>query len=658
MYTFYKYDMPTPFTFPRRLLLSLFLLLTGGITGLLQAQTLPPGFVDKAYVSGFDRAIGITFDANGTMYTWTKGGEVWMVNNGVKSATPLLDLSAEVGNWRDFGMLCFALDPNFLSNGFFYVLYTVDIYHELNVGSPGYTTDSLDKKQYCTIGRLTRYKAEASTNFTTTDMSSRFVLVGENLSNGFPSTHQSHHVGYISFGQDGTLMATCGDGASYSTVDEGGPIGGGWVPQALSLGIISAQEDIGAYRSQADFSLNGKLIRIDPMTGNGLPSNPHYDNLNPKSVQSRTWANGLRNPCRMALRPGTGSHYASDGDPGIFYIGDVGWGAREELNVSTGPDQNFGWPKYEGITHTPGYNNATWAPTPAAHESPRVDWRTGSARAWIKNTDGTRDTVTINPASTVPGPVFGGNCAIGGVWYTGTDFPEAYQNTYMQADYGGRWIRSFEMDENDNLVEVRDMVTGISGGQGRITCVASSPTEGKLFYVHNGSDVRVIDYSPGNLPPVAEAHADVTYGAGALNVNFRGDRSYDPENAGLSYLWNFDDGTTSTQPNPSHTFPAGVPAGYEVILTVEDNQTEVDRDTIMISANNTPPQIVSTSIDQVHYYTGTLNLPLSAVVNDAEQGPGGLTYAWKTVLHHSNHTHPEPDDNNPVTNTVITPLDC
>ena len=41
--------------------------------------------------------------------------------------------------------------------------------------------------------------------------------------------------------------------------------------------------------------------------------------------------------CIRDPRPETGSHQPSDGDPGTFYFGDVGWGAREELNVMTGP---------------------------------------------------------------------------------------------------------------------------------------------------------------------------------------------------------------------------------------------------------------------------------------------------------------------------------
>src|SRR2546426_4733653 len=47
--------------------------------------------------------------------------------------------------------------------------------------------------------------------------------------------------------------------------------------------------------------------------------------------RSRVYCLGLRNPFRMTLRPGTGSHLQSDGFPGVLYIGDVGYFTWEEL---------------------------------------------------------------------------------------------------------------------------------------------------------------------------------------------------------------------------------------------------------------------------------------------------------------------------------------
>ena len=108
---------------------------------LLQATNLsaqPAGFIDQSYATGFAQAVGITFDEDGRMFVSEKGGKVWIVENGVKSTNPLIDISEEVGNWRDFGLLGFALDPDFLVNGYIYLLYIVDRHHLLYHGTPGY----------------------------------------------------------------------------------------------------------------------------------------------------------------------------------------------------------------------------------------------------------------------------------------------------------------------------------------------------------------------------------------------------------------------------------------------------------------------------------------------------------------------------------------
>ena len=320
----------------------------------------PAGFTDQVYMGGWDKVVGFTWDQNGRMYVWEYAGKVWIVENGVKQTTPLLDISDEVGGWRDFGLLGFALDPNFLSNGYFYLLYVVDRHHLMNYGTPDYDPNA-NEYYAATIGRVTRYQADAATNFTTVVPGSRQVLIGTGPGDGPPILHESHGVGHLVFGEDGTLMVSIGDGASYSSRDEGSA-GETYWSQALDDGIITPAQNIGAYRCQTLDNYSGKMLRIDPQTGEGVPSNPYYDPANPSSPASRIWARGVRNPYRFALVPESGSHDPADGNPGTFLIGDVGWGTREELSLMNAPGMNFGWPKYEGMTHQPGYNNGTYAP--------------------------------------------------------------------------------------------------------------------------------------------------------------------------------------------------------------------------------------------------------------------------------------------------------
>jgi hypothetical protein len=208
----------------------------------------PAGFSDNLYLSGWDEVAGFTWDANGRMYVWERKGKVWVVVNGVKQSTPLLDISEEVGGWRDFGLLGFALDPNFLSNGYIYLLYVVDRHHLLKFGTGQYNPSS-NEYFAATIGRITRYKVDITNSYNSIVPNSRFILMGNSLNDGPPILHESHGTGSLAFGQDGTLLATMGDGASYNAVDQGSDPDTYW-QQALNDGIITAAQNIGAYRCQ------------------------------------------------------------------------------------------------------------------------------------------------------------------------------------------------------------------------------------------------------------------------------------------------------------------------------------------------------------------------------------------------------------------------
>ena len=618
------------------------------LTTFLQAQ--PAGFTDELHLNGFNQATGLTFDNNGRMYVWEKEGKVWVVENGQKRATPLVDISEEVGNWRDFGLLSVVLDPNFLNNGHIYLLYLVDRHHLLNFGTSAYNPNT-DTYFSATIGRLTRYTATASSGFNTVDYNTRKVLFGESPSTGMPSLHQSHGMGGLVFGTDGSLLVTLGDGASYSLVDEGSASGTYW-SQALQDGIIRNDENVGAYRCQMDNSFNGKILRIDPATGDGLPSNPNFNPSAPRSAASRTWAKGVRNPYRICLRPETGSHDIQAGDPGDFYFGDVGWSNREELNVMDAPGLNFGWPRYEGMTYMPGYDNPSYAP--ATHALPKVDWRNSTPRAHINGS-------IYNVGSTsFPGTAWQGNASTGGVWYNGEDFPANYQNTYFHADYGGRWIKMFKFDQQNNPISVENFLDNLAP----VVHLATSPVSGGLYYVAYPDQIRKISFiGTGPQDPIAKIKTSIDYGTSPLTVTFDAGDSYDPQNGQLVYSWDFGDGSPlNVDQSPSHTFLSSNnnPNIFTVTLTVTNPLGASSTATKNIHLNNTPPQITSTSLDNISTFssTQTTSLSLSATVTDNQSPSNQLSFQWLTSLYHNNHNHNEPIDNNRITSTQLSPVGC
>src|SRR3954452_6067931 len=210
------------------------------------AGTMISGFVETSVAGYWEGGAGITFDKAGTLYQWDREGRVWIIEGDSRLPAPLLDISDEVGSWHDHGMLGFALDPNFLQNGFIYLSYVVDHHHLANYGTPNYDP-SRDEYNRATIGRITRYRARASDRFHSVDPASRTILVGESASTGFPIVFDTHGVGSLVFGRDGTLLASCGEASELSDY---GSNPSSFFQQALDEGIIQPKENVGAFRSQ------------------------------------------------------------------------------------------------------------------------------------------------------------------------------------------------------------------------------------------------------------------------------------------------------------------------------------------------------------------------------------------------------------------------
>ncbi|MBP7273701.1 MAG: PQQ-dependent sugar dehydrogenase [Saprospiraceae bacterium] len=611
----------------------------------------PNGFNDVLVSDNFNQPTAFTWDTNGRMYVAEKSGKVWIIKNGIKQTIPLIDISDEVGDWRAFGLVGFALDPNFVTNGYFYLCYVVDRHHLLYAGTEQYNSEA-NLYYSATIGRVTRYTARSSDNFNSTDYTSRKVLIGATPQTGMPILHESHGVGSLLFGADGSLLVAMGDGASYDYTDQGSGFDT-YFSQAIADGILPLNHNIGAYRAQVLDSYSGKILRIDPNTGLGIPSNPFYQPNAPNSVQSKIWATGFRNPFRFCRKPGTGSSNPAAGNPGILYIGDVGWNTDEELDVCTQGGQNFGWPRYEGMTFQTTYNNAAYIPQ--NHVLPKVDWRVNTPRGNINGQ------VTPLGNWNFSGTPFEGNASVGGFWYNNNNFPAEYQNVYFHADFGGQWIKAFGFDFNHNPTFVREF----KSNGGAIVYIGTHPTEGGVWYAKFPNEIRKIVYNNGsnNQQPVAKASANILYSPNdTLTVQFYGDQSFDQNGDLLTYFWNFGDGTTSTEKNPVHTFinPSSIPTNFEVTLVVRDPGMEANQDDITVSLRNTPPIIQSTSIDNFNTYPSLFGpmLNLSATVTDAEHPSGQLSYNWQTTFYHNNHGHPDPQFNLPQVATQLLSRIC
>ncbi|MBS1713897.1 MAG: PKD domain-containing protein [Armatimonadetes bacterium] len=119
--------------------------------------------------------------------------------------------------------------------------------------------------------------------------------------------------------------------------------------------------------------------------------------------------------------------------------------------------------------------------------------------------------------------------------------------------------------------------------------------------------------SQDNVAPVAVATATPSSGTVPLPVSFSAAGSLDPDGTIVSYFWDFGDGSTSTLPDPSHTYVEGVPRTVE--LTVTDNGGLKTRQAILVwpKQKNLPPVAVGVatpanghpSLDAVFTATGS-----------------------------------------------------
>jgi glucose/arabinose dehydrogenase len=411
----------------------------------------PPGnLTSEDVVTGLIQPTSIDFSNDGrNMYIAQKDGNVIVVRDGVRQTTPFIDISGQVNNNSDRGLLDIAVHPNFPITPFVYLLFTYDppqVYNNL--------TDALagPDKPGNRAGRLVRVTADAATNYTRAVTGSEVILLGSNslwanfnafinstenitapqgglnpdgsyIRDFIASDSQSHTVGSLAFSSDGSLYVSIGDGASYNTVD----------PRATRVQDLD--------------SLSGKLLRINPINGQGFANNPYY-NGDLDSNRSKVYQYGLRNPFRVSTNPITGQPY----------IGDVGWGQWEEINA--GPaGANFGWPYFEGA-------NGASQKTYSYQDLPKA------IEFYASGQSTTPSIYALNHAAD------GINAIVMGAYYTGSTYPSQYQNNIFFNDLGQGIVRAATLDSNGVVASMENFATG---AQYVVQIVQG--TDGNLYFV-------------------------------------------------------------------------------------------------------------------------------------------------------------------------------
>lgn len=266
-------------------------------TLLLGAQVFAQTFTFTTYTpsGALTEPISITqAPGDDRLYVVERSGTIRIVNtDGSMVAGDWLDISGRVyDNNNEQGLLGLAFDPDYQTNGYFYVNYTID-----TTGNTGIDGDT----------RISRF-SRSTINPLIADPASEVKILC------VKQPYWNHNGGGLNFGPDGYLYCGFGDGGS------------GGDPQN---------------RAQNTDTLLGKMLRlnVDAPTYTSPVSNPFYGQANHRN---EIWAIGVRNPWRFNF----------DRLSGDLWIGDVGQDTHEEIDhqmYGTGDaGLNYGWRCYEG----------------------------------------------------------------------------------------------------------------------------------------------------------------------------------------------------------------------------------------------------------------------------------------------------------------------
>jgi PKD repeat protein len=137
--------------------------------------------------------------------------------------------------------------------------------------------------------------------------------------------------------------------------------------------------------------------------------------------------------------------------------------------------------------------------------------------------------------------------------------------------------------------------TAIASRSGTLRIGSTDPVHPLISVPVSGSGVKQ------NIPPTAVITMAVpyTFASNQMTVQYYGNGSYDPDDAIVSYAWDFGDGATSNLENPMHSFNdlTVCPCYYIVRLTVTDVGGKMDVTSITVPVPTplpVPPSLATT----------------------------------------------------------------
>lgn len=633
---------------------------------------LPPGFQDEVVFDGLEQPTNFRFAPDGRVFVAEKPGRI-VVFDSLSDPTPTVfaDLRADVYDNGDRGLLGIELDPKFTSGRpYVYALYTWDhvLGTEWNPDFPEYgePEDSGDpdcptqnNTHACLVsGRLVRLTEDAlNPDHAVTEGG---LPKEKQLLQGWCQQFNSHSVGELRFGADGSLYVSGGDGASYESIPDYGQLGTppnpcGDPPTAkgvspeLEPGKPRPDAQGGALRSQNLNLLNGAILRVDPDTGAALADNP-LAALSDVENTRRTVAKGFRNPFRFTRDPETGE----------MYVSNVGSSEIEEIDRFPAPSSslyNSGWPCYEGIVRQFQYRNLGLNVCTALYKAEDEEKPKTSPPFFSYSHNQT----------VVPGdecPTDSGSAISGITFYEGSQFPSEYKGALFFADAvrGCTWVMFRGTDGKPDPSTAKRFMR-----EGRVypgVKLAEGPG-GYLYYASLFSDegagdgeIHRVAYRPNS--PVAKLEAKPPYGLYDGSGNFKtvidASTSSDPNGDPLTFEWDLDeDGVyeikgsaktqnlTFTEAEQEAREKADLSPNRVIAVRVEDDEGFSSVARVTVYPGDVPPVVTITKpTPSEQWSVGDLVKLDGKGVDDGVEITTPLPYYWVTRMAHC------PDPTNPT----------
>lgn len=296
---------------------------------------------------------------------------------------------------------------------------------------------------------------------------------------------------------------------------------------------------------------------------------------NPFGPGNPVWSYGLRNPFRLAVRPGTGQIFASENGPAGY----------DEVNriVRGG---NYGWPLYVGYTTDPAMVSPIWS---------------SGLESGIVPTDL--------------------------LFYHGAAMPE-FQGQLFIAGWSSDTVYRATLDASGNAMP-GGLVPFITGVDQPVDLEVAP--DGALWYCTRPGQIRrVYRVSTNNVAPTASFTRTPGSGPPPLNVHVNGSTSSDSDGSIANYHWEWGDGTAPrsgpTRISAGHSYrTAGT---FTITLTVTDNRGATASSTqqvVVSTGNNAPP---AAHIEEVSTYSGVAPLTVDFLGHGHDANGDLLRYDW------------------------------